>query len=45
MLSHLVPADEPEVTEQMWLDAARPHFEGMNRHGQGPDGDLDNAEC
>jgi hypothetical protein len=23
-----VPPDDPEVTEQMWLDAARAHFAG-----------------
>ena len=28
VLSHLVPPDDPEVTEQMWLDAARAHFRG-----------------
>lgn len=28
VLSHLVPADDPEVTEQMWIDAARAHFRG-----------------
>lgn len=28
VLSHLVPPDEPEVTEQMWIDAARTHFRG-----------------
>ena len=28
VLSHLVPADDPEVTEQMWADAARVHFRG-----------------
>jgi ribonuclease BN (tRNA processing enzyme) len=28
VLSHLVPPDDPEVTEQMWLDAARTHFRG-----------------
>jgi ribonuclease BN (tRNA processing enzyme) len=28
VLSHLVPADDPEVTEQMWTDAARAHFRG-----------------
>ena len=28
VLSHLVPADDPLVTEQMWLDAARAHFRG-----------------
>ena len=28
VLSHLVPADDPEVTEQMWIDAARTHFHG-----------------
>ena len=27
-LSHLVPADDPEVTEQMWIDAAHTHFRG-----------------
>ena len=28
VLSHLVPADDPAVTDQMWLDAARKHFRG-----------------
>jgi len=28
VLSHLVPADDPQVTDQMWLAAARPHFGG-----------------
>jgi ribonuclease BN (tRNA processing enzyme) len=28
VLSHLVPADDPEVTEQMWAEAARTHFRG-----------------
>lgn len=28
VLSHLVPSDDPAVTEQMWIDAARPHFRG-----------------
>ena len=28
VLSHLVPADDPEVTEQMWTEAARIHFRG-----------------
>lgn len=28
VLSHLVPADDPLVTDQMWLDAARAHFRG-----------------
>jgi ribonuclease BN (tRNA processing enzyme) len=28
VLSHLVPPDDPEVTEQMWLHAARAHFRG-----------------
>ena len=28
VLSHLVPPDDPEVTEQMWSDAARAHFAG-----------------
>jgi ribonuclease BN (tRNA processing enzyme) len=28
VLSHLVPPDDPQVTEQMWLDAARAHFTG-----------------
>ena len=28
VLSHLVPADDPEVTEQMWIEAARTHFRG-----------------
>ena len=28
VISHLVPADDPLVTDQMWIDAARPHFSG-----------------
>ncbi len=28
VLSHLVPADDPTITDQMWIDAARPHFGG-----------------
>jgi ribonuclease BN (tRNA processing enzyme) len=28
VLSHLVPADDPSVTERMWIDAARTHFSG-----------------
>lgn len=28
VLSHLVPPDDPEVTERMWADAARRHFGG-----------------
>lgn len=28
VLSHLVPADDPSVTERLWIDAARTHFRG-----------------
>jgi len=28
VLSHLIPADDPEVTEQMWTEVARLHFRG-----------------
>jgi len=28
VLSHLVPAEDPEVTDQMWIDAAKKHFDG-----------------
>ena len=28
VLSHLVPADDPTITDQMWIDAARAHFRG-----------------
>jgi len=28
VLSHLIPADDPAITEQMWVDAARAHFRG-----------------
>jgi hypothetical protein len=28
VLSHLVPPDDPTVTDRMWLDAARTHFGG-----------------
>ena len=29
VLSHFVPPDDPLVTEQMWIDAARPYFKGQ----------------
>lgn len=29
VLSHLIPADDPAVTDQMWIDAARVHFRGL----------------
>jgi ribonuclease BN (tRNA processing enzyme) len=28
VLSHFVPPDDPAISEQMWLDAARRHFRG-----------------
>jgi ribonuclease BN (tRNA processing enzyme) len=28
VLSHFVPAEDPAVTDQMWIDAARAHFRG-----------------
>ena len=28
VLSHFVPSDDPAVTDQMWIDAARTHFRG-----------------
>jgi ribonuclease BN (tRNA processing enzyme) len=28
VLSHLVPPDDPVVTDEMWIDAARVHFRG-----------------
>jgi ribonuclease BN (tRNA processing enzyme) len=28
VLSHLVPPDDPAITEQMWIEAARVHFRG-----------------
>jgi len=28
VLSHLIPAEDPEVTEQMWIEAAHIHFHG-----------------
>jgi len=28
VLSHLVPPDDPQVTEKMWIDAAQTHFRG-----------------
>lgn len=28
VLSHFVPPDDPEVTDAMWMDAARQHFKG-----------------
>jgi ribonuclease BN (tRNA processing enzyme) len=29
VLSHLVPPDDPAVTDQMWMEAARKHFRGQ----------------
>ncbi len=28
VLSHLVPPDDPAITDQMWIDAAKKHFAG-----------------
>lgn len=28
VLSHFVPAEDPAITDQMWMDAARTHFRG-----------------
>ncbi|HEY5617823.1 MAG TPA: hypothetical protein VIK60_07745 [Vicinamibacterales bacterium] len=28
VLSHLVPPDDPEVVDQMWIEAAQSHFRG-----------------
>jgi hypothetical protein len=28
VLSHFVPPDDPDVTDQMWADAAHIHFKG-----------------
>ena len=28
VLSHFVPTDDPAVTDEMWLAAARAHFRG-----------------
>jgi ribonuclease BN (tRNA processing enzyme) len=28
VLSHLVPPDDPDLTDRMWIDAARTHFRG-----------------
>jgi ribonuclease BN (tRNA processing enzyme) len=28
VLSHLVPSDDPAVTDQLWIDAAHKHFQG-----------------
>jgi ribonuclease BN (tRNA processing enzyme) len=28
VLSHLVPADDPAITDEMWIGAARPYFKG-----------------
>lgn len=28
VMSHLIPADDPTITDQMWIDAARVHFRG-----------------
>jgi ribonuclease BN (tRNA processing enzyme) len=28
VLSHLVPAEDPDMSEEMWIEAARRHFRG-----------------
>lgn len=28
VLSHFVPPDDPDVTDQMWIDGARVHYRG-----------------
>ena len=28
VLSHLVPADDPQITDQMWIEAAQSRFHG-----------------
>jgi ribonuclease BN (tRNA processing enzyme) len=28
VLSHLVPGDDPSITEAMWTEGARKHFKG-----------------
>jgi ribonuclease BN (tRNA processing enzyme) len=28
VLSHLVPPEDSELTDQMWIDAASAHFDG-----------------
>jgi ribonuclease BN (tRNA processing enzyme) len=28
VLSHLVPPDDPEISEEMWVEAAKLHFSG-----------------
>jgi ribonuclease BN (tRNA processing enzyme) len=28
VLSHLIPADDRTITDEMWISAARTHFEG-----------------
>jgi ribonuclease BN (tRNA processing enzyme) len=28
VLSHFVPPDDPQITDKMWVDAARTHFQG-----------------
>ena len=35
VLSHFVPPDNPEVTDQMWIDAARVHYRGSVIVGKG----------
>ena len=28
VLSHFVPSDDPQITDEMWAEAARRHFKG-----------------
>jgi len=35
VLSHFVPPDDPEVTDAMWLEAARRHFRGTRHRRAG----------
>jgi ribonuclease BN (tRNA processing enzyme) len=34
VLSHLVPSDDPTVTDQMWIEAAQTHFKGNVKVGK-----------
>ncbi len=34
VLSHIVPGDNPKVTDEMWLEGASKHFKGTNNYGK-----------
>ena len=41
VLTHIVPCDDTSVTDEIWIEGAKPHFDGKSHSRQRPDGDID----